>query len=69
MGETLLPEWLASFPASGPPCRVSAAITNSEQVAHAVRHGAAEIGFVEGPAGSIRGLRELVVAQDEIHAW
>jgi hypothetical protein len=42
MGETLLPEWLASFRASGPPCRVSAAITNSEQVAHAVRHGAAE---------------------------
>jgi DNA-binding transcriptional LysR family regulator len=76
IGERLLPEWLASFRASGPRCRVSAAITSSEQVAYAVRDGAAEIGFVEGPAGSIRGLRELVVAQDEIrvvvasdHPW
>jgi DNA-binding transcriptional LysR family regulator len=55
---------------------VSATITNTEQVAHAVRDGAAEIGFVEGPAASMHGLRELVVAHDEIrvvvasdHPW
>lgn len=76
VGDTLLPQWLSSFRASGPPCHVSVEITNSEQVAHAVRDGAAEIGFVEGPAGSMHGLRELVVAHDEIrvivagdHPW
>jgi DNA-binding transcriptional LysR family regulator len=76
IGETLLPEWLASFRASAPPCRVSAAITNSEEVVHAVRDGAAEVGFVEGPAENMRGLRELIVAHDELgvvvaadHPW
>jgi DNA-binding transcriptional LysR family regulator len=76
IGETLLPQWLASFRAGAPPCRVSAAITNSEEVVHAVRSGAAEVGFIEGPAASMRGLRELVVAHDEIrvvvgaeHPW
>jgi DNA-binding transcriptional LysR family regulator len=76
VGVTLLPEWLASFRATARPCRVSATIANSEQVVHAVRDGAAEIGFVEGPAAILRGLRELVVAQDEIcvivasdHRW
>jgi DNA-binding transcriptional LysR family regulator len=76
IGVTLLPEWLASFRASAPPCRVSATVTNSEQVVHAVRDGTAEIGFIEGPAASIHGLRELVVAHDEIrvivagdHPW
>jgi DNA-binding transcriptional LysR family regulator len=76
IGTTLLPEWLASFRATGPPCRVSATITNSEQVVHALRDGAAEIGFVEGPAAGVQGLRELVVAHDEIrvivasnHPW
>jgi DNA-binding transcriptional LysR family regulator len=55
---------------------VSATITNSDEVVHAVRDGAAEIGFVEGPAASMHGLRELVVAHDEIrvivassHPW
>jgi DNA-binding transcriptional LysR family regulator len=76
IGVTLLPEWLASFRATAPPCRVSAAVTNSEEVVHAVRDGAAEIGFIEGPAASLPGLRELVVAHDEIrvivasdHPW
>ncbi|MCW3063740.1 MAG: transcriptional regulator, LysR family [Solirubrobacterales bacterium] len=75
IGVTLLPEWLASFRAAAPPCRVSATITNSEEVVHAVRDGAAEIGFIEGPA-AMHGLRELVVAHDEIrvvvpstHPW
>jgi DNA-binding transcriptional LysR family regulator len=68
IGETLLPEWLASFRATAPPCRVSASIVNSEQVVVAVREGSTEVGFVEGPAGSMRGLEELVVAHDEIRA-
>jgi DNA-binding transcriptional LysR family regulator len=76
IGETLLPQWLASFRVSAARCRVSVAITNSEEVVHAVREGAAEIGFIEGPAGSMRALTELVVAHDELrvivasdHPW
>ncbi len=67
VGETLLPAWLASFRAQAPPYRVAATVTNSEQVVHAVRDGDAEIGFIEGPAGSLHGLQDLVVAEDEIH--
>jgi DNA-binding transcriptional LysR family regulator len=76
IGVILLPEWLASFRVAAPPCRVSATVTNSDQVVHAVRDGAAEIGFVEGRAASMQGLRDLVVAHDEIrvvvasnHPW
>ncbi|HWF56234.1 MAG TPA: LysR family transcriptional regulator [Solirubrobacteraceae bacterium] len=68
IGETLLPEWLGAFRAISPRCRVSAVITNSDGVVHAVRDGTAEIGFVEGPGGSMHGLRELVVAHDEVRA-
>jgi DNA-binding transcriptional LysR family regulator len=68
IGETLLPEWLASFRATAPPCRVSVEITNSNEVVQAVREGSTEIGFVEGPAGNARGLQELVVAHDELRA-
>jgi DNA-binding transcriptional LysR family regulator len=76
VGETLLPQWLASFRVSAPACRVSVAVTNSEEVVHAVRDRTAAIGFVEGPAGSMHGLTELVVAHDELrvvvpsgHPW
>jgi DNA-binding transcriptional LysR family regulator len=76
VGETLLPQWLASFRVSVPACRVSVAITNSDEVVHAVRDRTAEIGFIEGPAGSQQGLTELVVAHDELqvvvasgHPW
>jgi DNA-binding transcriptional LysR family regulator len=76
VGETLLPQWLSSFRVSAPACRVSVAVTNSEEVVHAVRDQTAAIGFVEGPAGSMHGLTELVVAHDELrvvvpsgHPW
>jgi DNA-binding transcriptional LysR family regulator len=76
IGETLLPQWLASFRLSAPGCRVSVAITNSDEVVHAVRDRAAEIGFIEGPAASMQGLTELVLAHDELrvvvaggHSW
>jgi DNA-binding transcriptional LysR family regulator len=68
VGETLLPQWLASFRLSAPGCRVSVAITNSDEVVHAVRERTAEIGFIEGPAGSTQALTELVVAHDELRA-
>jgi DNA-binding transcriptional LysR family regulator len=76
VGETLLPEWLASFRLTSPACRVSVAITNSDEVLRAVRDRTAAIGFIEGPAGSMDGLTELVVARDELrvvvaddHPW
>jgi DNA-binding transcriptional LysR family regulator len=76
VGELLLPEWLGRFRATAAAHRVSVEITNTEHVLHAVRDGEAEIGFVEGPAGETRGLRELVLAQDELqvvvagnHPW
>ncbi len=76
IGETLLPQWLASFRLGIPALRVSVAITNSDEVVHAVRDRTAEIGFIEGPAGSMQGLTELVVAHDELrvvvasgHPW
>ena len=68
IGETLLPEWLASFRAVAPASLVSVVITNSEEVLRAVREGACECGFVEGPPQGARGLEELVVAHDEIRA-
>ena len=76
IGETLLPLWLASFRVTAPACHVSVAITNSDEVVRAVRDGVAEIGFIEGSAGSLHGLRELVVAHDQLrvvvargHRW
>jgi DNA-binding transcriptional LysR family regulator len=76
VGETLLPQWLASFRAGAAALRVSVAITNSDEVVHAIRDRTAEIGFIEGPASSSQGLTELVVAHDELrvvvagdHPW
>jgi len=76
VGETLLPQWLASFRVAVPACRVSVAITNSDEVVHAVADRTVEIGFIEGPAAVRPGLTELVVAHDELrvvvasaHPW
>lgn len=76
VGETLLPEWLALFRVAASPHRVSVAITNSDRVLHAVRHGECEVGFVEGLDATPAELRELVVAQDDLrvivaphHRW
>ena len=76
IGETLLPEWLALFRTVASPHRVSVAITNSEQVLHAVRHGECEIGFVEGIDEIPSGVEQIVVARDELkvivtrgHRW
>ena len=76
VGETLLPEWLALFRTVASPHRVSAAITNSEEVLHAVRHGECEIGFIEGVDEIPSGVEQLVVAHDELkvivacgHRW
>lgn len=44
-----LPERLARFHAAYPEIALDVAIANTEGAAHAVREGAAELGFVEGP--------------------
>jgi len=76
VGETLLPQWLASFRLGAPGVRVSVAITNSDEVVRAVRERTADLGFIEGPARSMKGLTELTVAHDELlvvvasgHPW
>jgi DNA-binding transcriptional LysR family regulator len=68
VGETLLPQWLASFRIIAPALRVSVAITNSDEVVRSVREWTAEIGFIEGPVEALPGLTELVVAHDELRA-
>lgn len=76
IGEMLLPQWLTAFRASAPALRVSVAITNSDEVVHAVRDRTADVGFIEGPSESMHGLVELVLAHDELrvvvashHPW
>ena len=76
IGETLLPQWLAGFRDVAPEVRMSVEVTNSAHVSQAIRDGEAEVGFVEGVEAAMRGLRELVVAEDEIrvivagdHPW
>ena len=68
IGETLLAQWLGGFRDVAPEVRVSVEVTNSTHVLHAVREGEAEVGFVEGLDATVRGLRDLVVADDEITA-
>lgn len=76
IGETLLGQWLAAFRVVAADQRVAAEVTNSELVVRAVREGVAEVGFIEGPPAAMRGLRDLIVARDELvvvvatgHRW
>lgn len=76
VGETLLPQWLAGFRDMAPEVRVSVEVTNSAHVSQAIHDGEAEVGFIEGLEATMRGLHELVVAEDEIrvivagdHPW
>ena len=80
VAEHLLPGWLVSLGAEAAR-RGEAAIqvvltaTNSDHVIEAVRDGAADLGFIEGPTVPA-GLRSRVVGQDDLvlvvppgHAW
>ena len=80
IAEQLLPGWLVSLQAAArqrgePPAEVVLTAANSETVAQQVRDGAADLGFVEGPA-SPQGLRSRVIGHDELlvvvrpdHPW
>lgn len=76
IGETLLPGWVSVFRATDPATHIYVDVTNSSEVVDAVRAGEVEIGFIEGPGTVLHGLKDLVVAHDEIvvvvasaHPW
>jgi DNA-binding transcriptional LysR family regulator len=80
IAEQLLPGWLVSLQAAArhrgePPADVVLTVANSDTVAKQVRHGNADLGFVEGP-GSPMGLHSRVIGHDELlvvvrpdHRW
>lgn len=75
VAEYLLPHWLARFHAVARDTAVSLTTLNSEDVAAAVRSGAARLGFVEGPEDPA-GLVSRTVARDTLtlivppgHPW
>ena len=80
IAEQLLPGWLVGLSANAArrgthPPQVVLRATNSGAVARDVRAGAADIGFVEGPAAP-RGLRTRIVGRDRLvivvrpdHRW
>lgn len=76
VGETLLPEWIAAFRTGEPATHIYVDVTNSTDVIEAVRAGRVEIGFIEGPTAVLHGLKDSVVAEDELfvvvaagHPW
>jgi DNA-binding transcriptional LysR family regulator len=75
VAEQLLPRWLVQLAASLPDTAVSLSAINSADVATAVLHGDADLGFVEGPTLAT-GLQGRVVARDRLvvivppdHPW
>ncbi|WP_432509148.1 LysR family transcriptional regulator [Kineococcus auxinigenes] len=75
VAEQLLPRWLVHLAAERPRTAVSLRAGNSEEVAAAVRDGAADLGFVEGPQPP-PGLASRTVARDRLvvvvaptHPW
>lgn len=66
VAEHLVPGWMLAMRDAAPEVRVQMRLTNSADVAARVLHGAADIGFVEGPDVSA-GLSSQVVAEDELY--
>lgn len=75
VAEQLLPRWLGQLHLAKPNTRVELEVVNSAAVLDRVRHGEAQLGFVESP-GSTSGLRNRTVGTDELvvvvrpdHPW
>ncbi|WP_370119583.1 LysR substrate-binding domain-containing protein [Streptacidiphilus sp. MAP12-33] len=75
LAEQLLPGWLVSLRQLSPATHVGLRVTNSHQVIEALRHGEADLGFIEGPFVP-RDLRSLAVGRDRLavvtapdHPW
>jgi DNA-binding transcriptional LysR family regulator len=75
LAEQLLPGWLVSLRQVSPATHVGLRVTNSHQVIEALRHGEADLGFIEGPFVP-RDLRSFAVGRDRLavvtapdHPW
>jgi DNA-binding transcriptional LysR family regulator len=80
IAEQLLPGWLVALQAAAQrrgeqPAEIVLTAANSETVAAQVRQGAADLGFVEGPAAPA-GVRSRIIGHDELlvvvrpdHPW
>lgn len=75
VAEYLLPAWLGRYQRSRPETIVELAVANSVDVLDAIRHGRAELGFVElveavpGLASAVVGSDELVAVVASDHPW
>ncbi len=75
IAEYLLPQWLDRFSRDHPRDSVALEVANSTTVVDRLRHGAADLGFIETPS-ELTGLDHTVVGHDELatvvapsHPW
>jgi len=75
IAEYLLPQWLDRFSRDHPRDSVALEVANSTTVIDRLRHGAADLGFIETPS-ELTGLNEQTVGHDELvtvvapsHPW
>jgi len=76
VAEHLLPGWLAALHRESPDVILSVEVTNSAMVLTRVRHGAADVGFVEGHESELPGMETVIVRSDRLlvvvdpgHPW
>ena len=65
IAEYLLPQWLDRFSRDHPRDSVALEVANSTTVIDRLRHGAADLGFIETPS-ELTGLNEQIVGHDEL---
>lgn len=75
VAEYLMPTWLSISHEEHPALGIALQVANSAEVAHQVREGTVELGFVEGPVRP-RGVRASTVGHDRLvvvvapsHPW
>ncbi|MEM1335801.1 MAG: LysR family transcriptional regulator, partial [Actinomycetota bacterium] len=75
IAEYLLPQWLDRFSRDHPRDSIALEVANSTTVVDRLRHGAADLGFIETPS-ELSGLDEATVGHDELvtvvapsHPW
>jgi DNA-binding transcriptional LysR family regulator len=76
VAEHLLPGWLAALHQESPEVVLAVEVANSARVLARVRDGAAAVGFVEGQARVLPGLKAAVIRSDQLvvvvglgHPW
>ncbi len=75
IAEYLLPQWLDRFSRDHPRDSIALDVANSTTVVERLRHGGADLGFIETPS-ELSGLDQAVVGHDELvtvvapsHPW